>query len=220
MNIRSALLSVFLTFFVFTLYAQLGGRYAYTFLDQPVSARLAALGGNQASIDDDDLNIGYVNPSFINPEMENMLTLNYVNFFAGSNFGSLNYSHSFNKIGSFMGTLQFMDYGKFDYADETGNLTGGTFGASDLALTIGWGRQLDSLFSIGVQNLLKQLRVCSSVTSLCSKSSHILWEARTTETTPSIKELFRYSVIQTNTFHDIINIYAYVFADITYFIGE
>ena len=67
--------------FSITLQAQLGGRYAYSFLEQPISARLAALGGNQASIDDNDLNIAYVNPSFINPEMENMLTMNYVSFF-------------------------------------------------------------------------------------------------------------------------------------------
>lgn len=47
-----------------------------------------------------------------------------------------------------MATLQFMDYGTFNYADETGTL-GGTFSAQDFAFILGWGRQLDSLFSIG-----------------------------------------------------------------------
>lgn len=134
--------------FAFTLHAQLGGRYAYTFLEQPMSARISALGGNQASIYDNDINVGFVNPSLITSDMNNNLALNYTNFFAGSNFASVNYAHSFNSIGNFMGSIQFMDYGKFDYADDAGNL-GGTFGASDFALTIGWGRQLDSLFSIG-----------------------------------------------------------------------
>jgi len=145
---KQILLSAFLILITFSLHAQLGGRYAFSFLEQPISARLAALGGNQASINDNDLNVGFVNPSFINPGMDNMLALNYVNYFAGSNFASVSYANTFNKAGSFMGTIQFMDYGKFDYADEAGN-TGGTFGASDFAMTIGWGRQLDSLFSIG-----------------------------------------------------------------------
>lgn len=128
--------------------AQLGGRYAYSFLEQPISARISALGGNQAAINDNDMHIGFVNPSMITPQLNNNLALNYVDYFAGSNFGSVNYAHTFNKVGSFMGTIQFMDYGKFDYADETGN-PGGTFGASDFAFTLGWGRQLDSVFSIG-----------------------------------------------------------------------
>ncbi len=128
--------------------AQLGGRYAYTFLDQPISARLAALGGNRVSIADNDINVAFVNPSLISPGINNTLAFNYVNFFAGSNFGSFNYAHTFNKVGSFMGSIQFMDYGTFDYADEAGNVSG-TFGASDFAFNLGWGRQLDSSFSIG-----------------------------------------------------------------------
>jgi hypothetical protein len=47
-----------------------------------------------------------------------------------------------------MGAMQFIDYGSFTYADETGQ-TQGTFKASEYALNIGWGRQLDSSFSIG-----------------------------------------------------------------------
>ncbi|HDO27165.1 MAG TPA: penicillin-binding protein, partial [Bacteroidetes bacterium] len=93
--------------------AQLGGRYAYTFLDQPISARLAALGGNRVSIADNDINVAFVNPSLISPGINNTLAFNYVNFFAGSNFGSFNYAHTFNKVGSFMGSIQFMDYGTF-----------------------------------------------------------------------------------------------------------
>jgi len=129
-------------------HAQLGGRYAYTFLDQPVSARLAALGGTNISVADNDPNVAFVNPSFISPGINNSLAFNYVNFFASSNFGSFNYAHTFNKVGSFMGSIQFMDYGTFDYADEAGNISG-NFGASDFAFNLGWGRQLDSSFSIG-----------------------------------------------------------------------
>ncbi|MFK5856177.1 MAG: type IX secretion system protein PorQ [Bacteroidota bacterium] len=129
-------------------HSQIGGTTGYQFLEQPISARIAALGGNTAAINDNDLNIGFVNPSLIRPGMDNSMALNYINFFTGTNYSSLQYANTFSKVGSFMGTLQYMDYGKIDYADENGNL-GGTFGAYDMAFTVGWGRQLDSSFSIG-----------------------------------------------------------------------
>ena len=129
-------------------FAQLGGDRAYTFLEQPLSARISALGGNQASISDGDINVAFVNPSMINSRLDNTLAINYTNYFASTNFGSIQYVNTFKKAGSFMASIQFMDYGTFDYADEGGNL-GGTFGASDFAFNIGWGRQLDSSFSIG-----------------------------------------------------------------------
>lgn len=128
--------------------AQIGGKYAFSFLEKPISARVAALGGNAAAINDNDINIGYVNPSMISSGMSNQMAMNYVHWFEGTNYGSVQYGRSFEKYGNFMATLQYMDYGQIDYADETGAL-GGTFGASDMALTIGWGRNLDSVFSIG-----------------------------------------------------------------------
>jgi hypothetical protein len=138
----------FLLIFTNYSYSQIGGTTGYQFLEQPISARIAALGGNTASIKGNDLNLGFVNPSLINSGMDNSLALNYINFFTGTNYSSIQYANTFSEVGSFMGTLQYMDYGKIDYADENGNL-GGTFGAYDMAITVGWGRQLDSSFSIG-----------------------------------------------------------------------
>lgn len=144
----SFLLVSFLIIFSNLGYSQIGGTKGYQFLEQPISARIAALGGNVAAINDNDLNIGFVNPSLINAGMDHSLALNYINFFTGTNYSSVQYANTFRKAGSFMGTLQYMDYGKIDYADDNGNL-GGTFGAYDMAITVGWGRQLDSLFSVG-----------------------------------------------------------------------
>ncbi len=129
-------------------FAQIGGRHSFTFLEMPVSARVAAMGGNVAAIADDDINLGFKNPSLIQTGYDNTIAMNYVNYFTKVNYGSLQYANTFEKIGSFMATLQFMDYGKFTYADEAGN-TAGTFGAQDYALVIGWGRVLSDRFSIG-----------------------------------------------------------------------
>jgi len=145
---KTILLLFFLLSGTFVATAQIGGKYAYSFLEKPISARVAAFGGNVAAINDNDLNIGYVNPSLINEGMDNSMALNYVNWFEGTNYGSVQFANTFEKAGSFMATLQYMDYGKLDYADQAGNLAG-TFSAYDMAVTIGWGRQLDSVFSIG-----------------------------------------------------------------------
>lgn len=142
------ILSFIVVFGFSSLFGQIGGKYSYSFLEMPIAARTAALGGNLTAITDNDINLGYNNPSLIHSGYDNSIAMNYVNYFTGINYGGIHYANTFKKAGSFMATLQFMDYGKFDYADETGNI-GGTFSAQDFAFAIGWGRRLDSLFSIG-----------------------------------------------------------------------
>jgi len=126
----------------------MGGDAVYKFLNLTSSSRAAALGGNFMAVSDGDLSQALFNPSVISPEMDNKIALNFVDYFAGVNYGFASYANSFNKIGSYAATIQYLNYGEFTYADHTGQ-TAGTFTASELALAFGWGRQLDSLFTIG-----------------------------------------------------------------------
>lgn len=142
------LIFIILSFFFSTTQAQVGGRSVYTFLNITSSARLSGMGGNFAVIKDNDLSLALVNPSLITPEMSNNLTLNYIKYFSDINYGFAAYSRTFPKIGSFTAGIQYLNYGKFIQADETGQ-TYGTFHAADYALQIGWGRSLDSSFSVG-----------------------------------------------------------------------
>ncbi|MCX6251170.1 MAG: type IX secretion system protein PorQ [Bacteroidetes bacterium] len=128
-------------------YGQIGGQGTYKLLYSVNSARIAGLGGNFLAIKDNDITLALPNPSLITPEMNNNLALSYTNF-AGISYGYAMYSRTFTKAGSFAGAIQFINYGTFTRADETGLITG-TFSANDLALTIGWGRQLNTHFSIG-----------------------------------------------------------------------
>ena len=121
----------------------------YSFLDMTSSSRVAALGNTDLSIYDSDIQLGIYNPALINSDMHNDVVLSYVNYYADINYGMVQYGRTFNKIGSFVGTVQFHSYGKMDYADEQGNLTGGTFTPSDYNIMIGWGRQLTPHWSIG-----------------------------------------------------------------------
>ena len=134
-------------------FAQSGGNSTYRFLSLTNSARIAALGGDFLAIKDNDITLTLANPSLITPEMNNNLSLSFVNYFTGLNYGYVMFAHTFEKTGSFVGTFQFFDYGKFTEADAAGN-TSGTFTAGDYALTIGWGRPLNSHFSIGANGKL------------------------------------------------------------------
>ncbi|MEI6455968.1 MAG: type IX secretion system protein PorQ [bacterium] len=133
--------------------AQIGGGHAYDFLSLTTSARIAGMGGNVLAIKDNDITLALANPSLITPEMHNQIAFSFINYFTGLNYGYMMYSRTFKKAGSFVGTFQFIDYGKFTSADPSGNVTG-TFNASEYALNIGWGRQLGPHFSVGANGKL------------------------------------------------------------------
>ena len=129
-------------------HAQIGGKSTYKFLSLPSSPRIVSMGGDFLSIKDADINLALSNPSLIVPELNNQLTLNFVDYFSDINYGFISYGRSFEKLGSFVGSVQYIDYGRFTYANDAGE-TAGNFKAGETALIIGWGRQLDSTFSIG-----------------------------------------------------------------------
>ena len=129
-------------------FAQIGGNSVYKFLNLTSSARTAAMGGNFLAVKDGDLTQALFNPSIIDTKMDNNLALSFVDYYTDVNYGFASYAKSFNDIGTYVATVQYLNYGEFTYADETGQ-TYGTFTANELALNVGWGRSLDSLFSIG-----------------------------------------------------------------------
>ncbi|MBN1416876.1 MAG: type IX secretion system protein PorQ [Bacteroidales bacterium] len=144
-----------LTFFIMMLLinnkglvAQPGGK-AFQFLDVTNSARVAAIGGKAPAVFDDDLNMPFHNPGLLNDQMHNHVVLNYVDYFAGINYGYVSYARSYEGIGNFALGIHYLNYGKFQGADETGAFTK-TFRASDYALNIIYSRRIDSLFSVGI----------------------------------------------------------------------
>lgn len=142
------LLVLFVSYSTIFVQAQSGGQGTYSFLNLVTSPRIAAMGGNTLAVWDHDLATAAVNPSLLTPKISNNLVLNFVDHYADVNYGSVYYSRTFKKYGSFSGGLHYIDYGKFDAANTGGELTG-TFKASEYALQLGWGRSLDSNFSVG-----------------------------------------------------------------------
>lgn len=131
------------------LYAQTGGTSTYQFMTLPVSGRIASLGGKMISAPGNDLNLVFSNPSLLNREMSNEFALNYSGYFADIHYGYAACSHSFKKFGNFAAGVQFINYGEFTAADQTGNITG-TFHAAEYAFNITWSMPIDSTLSVGV----------------------------------------------------------------------
>jgi hypothetical protein len=142
------LLFVFLLLGSLSGFSQIGGTNTYEFLNVPVSARAGALGGNIIAVKDNDPTLSFTNPSLLNAEMNGMLTLSYLNYFSDINHGYFSYIKDFKKAGTFSGGLRYIDYGTFIETDEGGNELG-KFTAGEYAFVIGWGKSIDSLFSVG-----------------------------------------------------------------------
>ena len=130
------------------IYSQIGGNSVYQFLDLTNSARIQGIGGDFLPVKDNDIALALSNPSIIGKDLDNNMAINYINYFGGVNVGDISYSKTFDKLGSFCANVQYVNYGTFTEADVTGQ-TYGNFTANEDALSLGWGRQLDSLFSIG-----------------------------------------------------------------------
>ena len=146
MKLRCLILFV-LTMFVVEFQGQTANG-AYGFLDMTSSARVAALGNTDLPIYDSDIQLGIYNPALINRDMHNDIVLSYVNYYADISHAMAQYCYSFEKIGTFTGTVQYHSYGYMKYADVSGNVEG-AFEPSDYNIMIGWGRQLTPRLSIG-----------------------------------------------------------------------
>jgi len=105
-------------------WSQTGGNSTYEFLNLPAGSRIAALGGNNVSHYDDDLNFVLNNPGLLRSELNNKVVLNYINYLSDINFGYISYAKDFDGVGMFAASLQYINYGNFIHADETGEILG------------------------------------------------------------------------------------------------
>lgn len=146
-------------------YGQIGGENTYDFLNLTNSARMAALGGNQVALNDSlDLNVSYNNPSLLRPDMKNMLSVNYVDYFAGVNYGYAAYSFGTRLPGNFALGMHYINYGKFIEALPNGEKTGATFNAAEYALNLIWSNQYKRItYGINLKPILSSFESYQSI---------------------------------------------------------
>ncbi len=143
---RYSIILLFVTTAICTAMGQ-AGTGVFQFLDLPISSRLAALGGTNVSIKDNDLNFAFQNPSLLTSDTHNMISLNYSLYMADIMFGSAMYSHNYKK-NYFAAGIHYIDYGTFTGMDEVGNPTS-NFTAKDFAINLIYAQPLNEMFTIG-----------------------------------------------------------------------
>ena len=128
--------------------AQPGDLSGFAFLRLEPSARAAALSGSFSAVYGDDVNAFFYNPALLNEAMHRHLSLSYLNHLSDINAGFIAYSRHYEGLGTLAAGLRFLSWGELQGADEQGNRTD-TFGASDVALTIGGARAQTERLSYG-----------------------------------------------------------------------
>ncbi len=129
--------------------AQTGGDNAYEFLNLSTSALVSSLGGINVSLVTNDPSLAYYNPALLHKDASENISLNYTNYFSGINYGYVSYARHSESHGTFSTGISYLNYGKFEEADQGGVITG-TFKASEYALNLIWSYSIDSLINIGV----------------------------------------------------------------------
>lgn len=147
--VKKALNILFFSIIMLPSFAQTGGDNVYEFLNLTQSGHIAALGGSNVSLQSNDLNMAYYNPALLNREMNKSLAMNYVNYFAGINYGMAMFAESFSGTGNFAAGLTYLNYGTFTESDISGVITG-TFRASEYAFSMIYSCEIDTSFSIGI----------------------------------------------------------------------
>ncbi|NLJ43256.1 MAG: type IX secretion system protein PorQ [Bacteroidales bacterium] len=146
---RRKSLIIILLFVSASLFSQTGGNNIYEFLNLTHSGLISSLGGSNVSLPGTNLNTAWHNPALLNNDMDGTLALNYVNYFAGINYGMAMYSHSMKNRSSIAAGITYLNYGTFTGSDPSGVITG-EFRASESALSVIYSYSPDSAFSAGI----------------------------------------------------------------------
>lgn len=138
--------------FVFLLWIQAGLLFAqsdqaFQFLNLPVGARVAGLGGVVASATTDDVTLFLTNPALLDSASDNHLSFSHLGYYADVKYNSLAFAKTFEGGRTFGIGVQHLGYGSIDSYDASGNSMG-SFDANETALVISHSHQL-SVFRLG-----------------------------------------------------------------------
>ena len=105
----------------------------FSFLRVPVSAHVAALGGDNITIDDDDPTVIFHNPALICNTADKSINLNFMTYMMGSKSASASFIKAWKERATWGVSAQYMDYGSIKETTVE-NIEVGTFSAKDIAL--------------------------------------------------------------------------------------
>lgn len=105
----------------------------FSFLRLPVSAHVAALGGDNITIDDDDPTVIFHNPALIANVADKSINLNFMTYMEGAKTASASFIKAWGERATWGVGAQYMDYGSMKET-TVDNIEQGTFSAKDIAI--------------------------------------------------------------------------------------
>ncbi len=121
----------------------------YNFLRLPVSAHVAALGGDNITIADDDATLIFHNPALINGVTDKSLNLNYMTYMEGTKTASASFVKAWKGHATWGVMAQYMDYGSMKEV-TVDHVVLGDFSARDIMLGGTLAYELSEKFTGGV----------------------------------------------------------------------
>lgn len=125
------------------------GDIAFNFLRLPFSSHVAALGGTNISIIDDDITLAAHNPALLINTTHNTLNLNYMTYMSDSKVAGAAYNRVFGERSAGAIIARYVDYGEFQGYTED-NIYTGTFNAKDMEFAVVYSYLFSDRWSGGV----------------------------------------------------------------------
>lgn len=126
-----------------------GGNSVFSFINQPNTAQLSALGGVNISNIGNDVGLSFNNPALLRNEMHQQLNTSFNNFLAGIKNYSLTTGFHLAKANTNLGFgVNYFNYGAIPQTDAIGNIYG-TFSPNDYVLQVMASKQYKERFWLG-----------------------------------------------------------------------
>ena len=145
---RKVIIAAILLLSVLTVKAQ-ESQTAYNFLRLPVSAHVAALGGDNTTLIEDDPTLIFHNPALINNVTDRTMNLNLMTYMKGATTASASYMQAAGERGTWGVIGQYMGYGSMKETTASGQQTG-EFSAKDIAVGGSFAYALSERFMGGI----------------------------------------------------------------------
>jgi hypothetical protein len=120
----------------------------YNFLKLDVDARSSSMAGSFVSMEN-DANLIFYNPAGLATLKNSRASVGFFKYLLDINSGNVSYGQKYKDYGYFGIGIRYINYGTFDKYDEDLNQQG-TFGANDIAISLGYANKYLDRYNYGV----------------------------------------------------------------------
>jgi len=145
---KKVILATILALFAYLCDAQ-ESQTVYNFLRLPISAHVAALGGDNITIVSDDASMLFHNPALISSVSDKTISLNAMTYMEGATTASASFVKAVGEKATWAAAGQYMGYGSMKQMTSLGEQLG-TFSAKDIAVSGSFAYLLGTRFAGGI----------------------------------------------------------------------